>query len=291
MKLDEIIIRDPFVLVDNGTYYMYGTRADSAWGTMDGFDCYTSKDLEDWSGPYEIFHSPEGFWADHSFWAPECYKHDGTYYFFATLGRREGKKSVNLLVADDPRGPFEFAGTLTDRRAACIDGTLYWEDGTPYLVYSHSLEDVPAGDMDAVELSPDLSEAVGEPFTLFRAKDASWNVPVPFAKAEFGIDGPAFFSDGPFLHRMGDGRLVMLWSSWAGSGYGVGQAVSSDGTIHGAWTHAAAPVLEQGGHGMLFEGPDGGLLYTIHVQKEGEREHPVFIEMREGRDGLEVVGD
>ncbi len=291
MKRDDIIIRDPFILEDNGTYYMYGTRADSAWGLMDGFDCYVSKDLNEWTGPYEVFHSPEGFWADHSFWAPECYKHNGKYYFFATLGRRDGKKSVNVLVSDDPCGPFEFSGTLTDENQACIDGTLYWEDGVPYLVYSHSLEDVPAGDMDAVRLSDDLLTTVGDPFTLFQAQDAGWNIPVPFAKAEFGIDGPAYFSDGPYLHRMNDGRLVMLWSSWAGSGYGVGQAVSSDGTIHGTWQHVQKPLLEQGGHGMLVKDPSGRLVYVIHVQKDGEREHPVFIELHEGADGMEVVGN
>ena len=28
MRLDEICLRDPFVLAENGTYYMYGTRCD-----------------------------------------------------------------------------------------------------------------------------------------------------------------------------------------------------------------------------------------------------------------------
>ena len=45
MKNTEINIRDPFVLVEDGTYYMYGTRAATCWGAADGFDCYVRKDI------------------------------------------------------------------------------------------------------------------------------------------------------------------------------------------------------------------------------------------------------
>ena len=49
MKNTEINIRDPFVLVEDGPYYMYGTRAATCWGAADGFDCYVSKDMDDWA--------------------------------------------------------------------------------------------------------------------------------------------------------------------------------------------------------------------------------------------------
>ena len=44
MKLEDINIRDPFVLPFHNVYYMYGTRAKTCWGPADGFDCYTSSD-------------------------------------------------------------------------------------------------------------------------------------------------------------------------------------------------------------------------------------------------------
>ena len=31
MKFCDINIRDPFVLVENGRYYLYGTRGETAW--------------------------------------------------------------------------------------------------------------------------------------------------------------------------------------------------------------------------------------------------------------------
>ena len=41
----EINIRDPFVLLDNGVYYLYGTRGATCWGKASGFDVYFSGDL------------------------------------------------------------------------------------------------------------------------------------------------------------------------------------------------------------------------------------------------------
>lgn len=39
----------------------------------------------------------------------------------------------------------------------CIDGMLYQEKEKIYLIFSHSFEDVPAGDMCMVELEENLS--------------------------------------------------------------------------------------------------------------------------------------
>ena len=67
MKLEEINIRDPFILFTNEKYYLYGTRAETCWTKADGFDCYQSDDLVEWNGPVEIFQRPENFWADRCF--------------------------------------------------------------------------------------------------------------------------------------------------------------------------------------------------------------------------------
>ena len=42
---DQINIRDPFVLVHDGIYYLYGTRGPTCWGAADGFDVYTGQNL------------------------------------------------------------------------------------------------------------------------------------------------------------------------------------------------------------------------------------------------------
>ena len=48
MKLTDINIRDPYILCSGDWYYMYGTRAETCWGAAEGFDCFKSKDLENW---------------------------------------------------------------------------------------------------------------------------------------------------------------------------------------------------------------------------------------------------
>lgn len=62
MKSNEINIRDPYILPYDGKYYLYGTRSETAFvGQAYGFEVYVSDDLENWEGPFEVFHRPEGF--------------------------------------------------------------------------------------------------------------------------------------------------------------------------------------------------------------------------------------
>ena len=48
MQTIDINIRDPFVLCENGKYWLYGTRGPTCWGKADGFDVYVSDDLNTW---------------------------------------------------------------------------------------------------------------------------------------------------------------------------------------------------------------------------------------------------
>ena len=79
MKNSDIHIRDPYVLVQNGKYYLYGSRGGSCWGQGGGFDVYTGTDLENWEGPFEVFHNDGSFWTDREYWAPECHVYNGAY--------------------------------------------------------------------------------------------------------------------------------------------------------------------------------------------------------------------
>jgi len=291
MKLTDINIRDPYILCSGDWYYMYGTRAETCWGAAEGFDCFKSKDLENWEGPFEIFHRPEGFWADRCFWAPECYELNGKYYLVATFGS-EKHKGIQILQSDTPDGTFQIMTEtpLTPDDWNCIDGMLYQEKEKIYLIFSHSFEDVPDGDMCMVELENDFSSTKGEIFTLFSAKDAGWAVPIPFAKAEFGMDGDVYFTDGPAVYRQQNGKLMILWSSWGEKGYTVGQAVSDSGKIEGPWRHLEQIVFgPDGGHGMFFHTKEGALKYLLHYPNQPGDEHPLLLELAETELGLKAT--
>lgn len=281
MKRGDINIRDPYVLVHDGKYYLYGTRSESCWGEMDGFDCYVGEDLENFEGPFEIFHRPEGFWANRCYWAPECYSYNGSFYLVTTLGADGCKNGVYILKADSPTGPFEvYSGRITPEDWTCIDGTLYFEDGIPYLAYSHSFEDrgeTLRGDYCMQKLSADLKTAVSDPVRMFSACETAWAHPIPFAKFEFGIEEDCYFSDGANLIRLEDEKLYMIFSSWSTNGYAVGVAVSDNGKIAGPWRQQETPLYpENGGHGMFFKDLQGNLIFTLHSPNDKYMERPVF---------------
>ena len=172
----------------------------------------------------------------------------------------------------------------------CIDGMLYQEKEKIYLIFSHSFEDVPAGDMCMVELEENLSCIKGKIITLFSAKDADWAVPIPFAKAEFGMDGDVYFTDGPAVYRQQNGKLLILWSSWGEKGYTVGQAVSDSGKIEGPWRHLEQIVFgSDGGHGMFFHTKEGALKYLLHYPNQPGDEHPLLLELAETELGLKAT--
>lgn len=278
MHTSEINIRDPYVLVHDGAYYLYGTRSETCWGPAEGFDCYISRDMENWTGPVEIFKRPEGFFATQNFWAPECYAYNGSFYLLTTFGGPDIKKGIYILKAEQPQGPYALYGKrLTSDDWTCIDGTLYFENGRVYMVYSHSFEDTPDGDICMTELEPDLSAARTEPVVLFSAKEAPWAKPVPFAEAEFGIKGDVYFTDGPCLFPMEDGKLYMTWSSWGDVDYAVGVAVSENGNIYGPWKQLAEPIWPQnGGHGMVFRDVSGEQYFVLHYPNDKTKERPCF---------------
>lgn len=292
MKTEEINIRDPYVMLWEGKYYLYGTRSATCWGPANGFDCYVSEDLKEWEGPIEIFRRPEGFFADRCYWAPECIFYEtenggNSFYLITTFGGERIKKGIYVLCAEKPEGPFQiYSGRLTPEDWSCIDGTIYFEQDTetkkqiPYLIFSHSFEDTPDGDMCAIRLSKDLKQAAGNPVTLFSAAEASWARPVPFAKAEFGMDGDVYFTDGPCVIKDPDGKLRMTWSSWGTKGYAVGVAVSESGRLKGPWEQLDTPLhAENGGHGMMFYDKERKRKFTLHYPNDKYKEHPVFLDV------------
>lgn len=293
MKREDINIRDPYVLVDDGKYYLYGTRSETCWGEAFGFDCYVSEDLENFEGPIEIFKRSDDFFATENFWAPECYKVNGKYYLVTTFGGKDFKKGIYVLKSEKPTGPFElYSKRLTPENWTCIDGTLHFENDKVYLVFSHSFEDAldgsgnADGDFCVLEILSDLKEAIGVPRVLFSPKDATWAKPVPFAKAEFGLDGNCYFSDGPGFIRLADEKLYMIFSSWGSIGYAVGVAVSESGTIDGPWNLQQEPLYpENGGHGMFFKDLNGGVIFTLHSPNDKYKERPHFWKVRY-KDGL-----
>lgn len=278
MKRNDINIRDPFVLAEDGVYYLYGTRAAGFGRRTGGFDVYVSKDLEGWSEPIECCDSEKCGWNTDVNWAPEVHKYGGAYYMFATFS--DSLRGTRVLRADSPLGPFlpHSDGSVVPAGWECIDGTLYVEDGTPYVVLCHEHTQILDGTIAYVELSPDLKRCVGEPVTLFSAKEAGGG-PIRH-------DGSVHYvTDGPFLYRTKTGALLLLWSTFLDGKYAECLARFDGGSIRGRVEHLPPLVVNDGGHGMIFRAGDK-LYLTYHTPNASGLERPAFLELKDEGDTL-----
>lgn len=275
MKLNEINIRDPFILAHGGKYYMYGTRAKYTWGGCGtkydfGFDVYVSSDKENWSEPISVFEYYDGFFGVCDFWAPEVHKYNGKFYMFATFHKETAARGTAILVSDTPDGKFKLHsdGFITPNDWSSLDGTFYLEGDTPYMVFCHEWTQIKNGTVCAIELSKDLTHAVGKPFVLWAAGDASWRHDI----RGYG----AYVTDGPFLIKKGD-TLLSIWSSFYKGEYCEAIARSDNGRIDGNWTIDDKLIYEKdGGHGMIFTDFDGENYFVFHQPNDTPNERPAI---------------
>jgi len=289
----DLFIRDPFVipLPAQGQYLLIGTTDRTCWGgTPTGFDCYFSRDLETFSDPIPAFRPPTGFWATEQFWAPEAHYWHGRWYLFASFHAPGKHRGTQIMVADQPQGPYAPISEypITPAEWECLDGTFHVDEhGKPWLIFCHEWVQIGDGTVCAMPLSDDLARALAPPRVLFAASSATWGVE---SKGKDSIVGRV--TDGPFLHRLASGTLVMLWSTACATGYALAVARSTGGLLD-TWVQQDRPLFgEDGGHGMLFRtlatpGKPGQLRLTIHRPNgPAGAERPIFLAVRETAKGL-----
>ena len=149
VHLSQIVASDPFILPveEEGVYYMYSTGGGGKVFSR------KSKDLEHWSRPFVVMEFAPTHWASPraASWAAEVHPYKGKYYLFTTSHTSDllednpltgpvPHRATQIYVSDSPSGPFEdFSGgkPQTPWEWASLDGTLFIEDGVPYMVFCH----------------------------------------------------------------------------------------------------------------------------------------------------------
>ena len=291
-KREDILIRDPFVLADGDTYYLY---ENNVWMGGKGIGVRTSKDLETWSGESTtVMAIPDDVKAK-AVWAPEVFKYKDAYWLLATLTfdpdpahpiapmKQEGfaggalfPRGVWVFRSESPRGPFVPVkkGSVTPTDWMCLDGTLWVEDGTPWMVFCFEWHQVGNGRMMAAPMSEDLSRFTAEPIELFRAAD---------------VPNGGYITDGPFLVRDAGGKLRMIWSNYLkDTGYCVLQCTSASGSVKGPWKDHRPIFTKDGGHGMIFRKHDGVDVLAIHAPNSGSKERMQIIPVKITENGVEL---
>ena len=234
-------------------------------------------------------------------WAPEVHKYKGKYYLFATLnsdikwkGDKAGHpaythRATQVFWSKGPEGPFlpfEQKTPFTPLDQMALDGTLWVENGVPYMVYCHEWVETMDGEMKLVQLKKDLSGPVGEPIRLFCASAAKWST------GGGNGDVKTYVTDGCFLYRTKSDKLLMVWSSFMNGTYAVGIAESTTGKIIGPWRQQEKPLFVNGGHSMIFRTFDGRLCLVLHSPNSpGGMERAKIFELEDLGDTLQLKSE
>ncbi len=292
MNETDFRIRDPFVLVDGGRYYLYESKP---WFGGAGVSVRQSVDLVNWTARKPVMTVPADVPCT-AVWAPEVHKFAGKYYLFATITEKKGARPIRAMsedareenlaprgtwgfVADAPTGPFRplKKGPIPPAELMTLDGTLYVENGKPYFVYCHEWCQTGNGTIARAPLSDDLSSFTAAPTTLLDARGT--------------LKGAGNVTDGPFFHRSKkSNRLYFIWSNYLqGHGYCVLVRSSPSGALAGPWTKDEILYGKNGGHGMLFTGLDGKLRLSLHQPNNAPLERMRFFPLDDDGERLTLA--
>lgn len=268
---------DPYVLQNNGKYYMYGTGA----GAKNGFAAYSSTDLVNWKHEGQVYHASNvNGWSDSTaawdgaYWAPEVYKHQGKFYMFYSAQWKENPDKdlenfrIGVAVANSPTGPFIDLTNhpIFDPGYPIIDANVLFDTtGRIYLYYSRACYEHPVESEVAawakqkgwydvieeswvygVELKPDFSGVKGEPVLLLRPPvkmddhQAEWE-----SRSVTSREVNRRWTEGSFIFKKGDTYYMMYSANYfGGKNYAVGYATSKSPL--GPFTKASNnPVLQK----------------------------------------------
>ena len=292
---ENIRIRDPFIVVDKttSTYYLYAQAGNRKGSHFSGVEVYVGKDLKNWSKPVPVLTLPKEIPAI-MVWAPEVHRYKNKWYMFVTLTFKDlvpskapfeknwppmYKRGTWIFQADSPLGPFEpiQKESYTPADWMALDGTLWQENGKPYMIFCHEWVQTIDGTIDVVELTDNLSGTLDKPKRLFSASSAPGSIPNPQTGK---------VTDGPFLYQSQKRPVLnMIWSTFLpGKGYCVLVTCSEKG-INGPWSTPEPLFTKHGGHGMIFTSLDGRLLLALHQPEIRGKERLQLIELTEGDNG------
>lgn len=295
IKRENLRIRDPYVVAHEGTYYMYGTINEDK--NDKNLYVFCSKNLEDWEEGKVIFTLAPDSWAETDLWAPEVHLYEEKFYMFISIKGKNGLRGTQILVSDTPDGRFIPLKNApqTPHDKSCIDGTLYVENGTPYMVFSSDWPDnfekdkgCYVGKISAIELTKDLKDSVGEAFLLFESDEAPCSKKAPAVHEYLGETVTRYGSDAPFIQKLSNGNLFLTWSPIPDMNYIVAAAISENG-IKGEWKHLDKEIFDKnGGHAMFFTDFEGKRKMCIHHPERYPDERALFIDVIEENGEIKI---
>ncbi|MCF0043080.1 glycoside hydrolase family 43 protein [Dyadobacter fanqingshengii] len=246
---------DPSVILVGDTYYAAGTS--SEWGPA--YPIYSSKNLVDWEYVGPVFADlPE--WTMGSFWAPELYFRNGTFYCYYTARRKSDKQSfIGVASTKDLKEGFTDHGVIIEWTKEAIDAFVVEDNGKLFITWkAYGLDKDRGIEILGAELAPDGLKVIGKEFSLIKAEPTGWE--------SGGAEGQSIFKRGNYWYMLYSGNACC----GANCDYQVGFARAEK--LEGPWTkYAGNPSLfgddswKCPGHGTVVVTPDNRYFYLHHA--------------------------
>lgn len=275
-------IGDPFVLTDNGVYYMYATSSSN------GFCVWSGTDLDNLQ-PQGLCYLAQNSFGINCFWAPEVVRRaDGKYVmFFTARDARLDSLRVGVALADSPLGPFvDIADNPLLNDGATIDASCFIDDdGKAYLYYvkdcwENVVDGIHVSQIYVVRLDDTLTKVISHPVLVAQPTEPWENKPYPaplVCELDDWLqkDERVYFlwNEGPFVCKK-DGLYYLTYSAncFDSRYYGVGLATSNSPT--GPFVKQSKPLLQVNdgqtcgtGHSMFFD-VNGQTMMAFHCHTD-----------------------
>lgn len=251
----QLPLADPYIFVENDTYYIYGTGSDQ------GIPVYTSKDLKTWKAQGIALNKKDTN-IPKWFWAPEIYKIGKKYYMYFS-----GDEHLYVAVADSPLGPFKQCGNGEPMiKEKAIDSSIFFDKkGKPWICY------VRMNDGNNVWVAP-----LNKDYISFDESKAihAFSVSQDWERAQARVN------EGPCVFRKGK-KYYMIYSAndYQSQKSGLGLAVADK--PEGPWIKRAdnpflqcPDTLVGVGHNSFFTDLEGKLRIVFHAHKDKAHIHP-----------------
>jgi len=254
-EVSQVPLADPYILLEDGKYYAYGTHDAS------GIRCYSSDDLRTWKDEGQALNkanTTEQQW----FWAPEVYHRNGHYIMYFSANEH-----LFAATADSPKGPFKQVGSYQMESLIgsekCIDSHVFFDDNGKAYVFFVRFTD--GNCIWQAELEDDyITPKAG---TLRKC----------FAVSQDWENKMGRVNEGPNVLKVGK-RYFLTYSGndYRSQDYGVGFATTTN-IATGAWSKSSVnPILCRfddlvgTGHHSLFYDKEGILRIVFHAHESKE---------------------
>ena len=241
---------DPSVIRKGNEYFAIGTS--SEWAPH--FPIFKSTNLRDWKQTGYVFDkAPE--WTSGSFWAPEYYFHNNTYFIYYTARRKADNVSyIGVATSRFPDKGFKDHGIIIEYGKEAIDAFIYNDNGQLYITWKAYGLDTRPIELLGSKLSADGLKLEGETFSLLKDEP------------RIGLEGQSILKK--------DGYYYLFYSAGNCCGvqcdYNVRIARSKD--FKGPYElYEKNPALQENaewkcsGHGTFVNTPEGKTYYLYHA--------------------------